>query len=272
MRTLYLAVLVVAGCTKVVDDTADTDADTDTDADSDADTDADTDVEEGCASLGGTVTDLGGTPLTGVNVNMCKEDGCRTKPTDATGAFLYPLAPGLPCGTYAFYAVPKHDSGLATMYTIFTLEPGDTTRDVALADLGTGATLSSSREWLDLDGGLSLEVASTDLSMGFGDFGDTVVASVVPPEIQSAFEPGGAVVAWWYLATFEASADPGMGIRVRADAIGSFIPGDTVEVWNADLTTHPVWLDEGTLTLGDDGYFTGDATITAFTSLVLATP
>jgi hypothetical protein len=269
MRTLFLGVLLVAGCAKAA---GDSDTDADTDADSDADSDADTDVEPGCASLGGTVTDLGGTPLTAMNVNMCKEDGCRTKTTDAAGAFLYPLAPGLPCGTYAFYAVPKRDSGLATMYTMLTLGPDDTTRDVALPDLGAGATLSSSRAWLDLDGGLSLEVASTDLSTSYGDFGDTIVASSVPPEAQPDFEPGGAVVAWWYLATFEGSADPGMGIRVSADAIGSFVTGDAVEVWNADQTLHPVWLDQGTLTLGDDGYFTGDATVTELTSLVLATP
>ncbi|MDP2308190.1 MAG: hypothetical protein Q8P18_19375 [Pseudomonadota bacterium] len=86
MRLLPLFLLACTGVTK--DDTGvePADTDTDTDADSDTDTDTDTDTDPRDATISGMVVFEDGSPVPGIEVQVCSTV-CRYTETDAAGNF-----------------------------------------------------------------------------------------------------------------------------------------------------------------------------------------
>jgi hypothetical protein len=245
-----LIVLVACGTAEPKDDTADTgeaDADTDTDTDTDTDSDADTDIA-GTATLSGRVLEEDGTPVPDARVNLCR-DTCFTVTTDLAGSYVYDA---LQAWTTSFYVLPPTGSGLMAPLATLTLEEEEVLSvDIVLHPPTASAPLPATAAEVELSGLLLTAGADMLEPLPFTELGDTISAAAVDPAETLPLELEGAVLAVWHLAPFEATAAAGMPLRILNS--WGLPPGESYRVWVVSEPYTYSWLDQGTLTVSEDG-------------------
>jgi hypothetical protein len=265
MRLFAAVLLVFAGCTPDDTDVPDTDvADADTDTDTDSDTDTDTEAPLG-ASLSGKVLDEDGKPVA-ARVNVCR-DLCKTKSTDATGAYAFD---DIEPWTASFYVIPTaNPTPYSTPMVPLTLEKGPRTLDVLMPRFKSTA-LPAAHKWLSVSEGLDLDIGLDLLDEPkIGEIGDVVTVSRLAPEDALPIELAGTALDVYYIGPFEIESEAGVSVRLT-ETYG-LAEGDKVELYASSLPTEYKWLPCGTLTL-TGGVWTGTAKLPILTTLVVVKP
>lgn len=227
--------------------------------------------EEGdlSARLEGTVRGPDGNLLPGADIRFCRGLECRYGTTDAQGAFAFDKAL---VAWHSLEIVPPADSGLATWFAPIELKT-DQHRDLDLTipALDAAHALSASPTELELGSGLLVTVGESDLEPPLFVPRATHAAGVQvdpahwPPVDREASE----IVAVWFTVPFDHQAASGLPVRIENQ--WELEEGTSLEVWVGSYG-ESVWLDAGTLQVGDDGYLTGEAALPLLSTVVLVAP
>lgn len=250
MRTITaLTCVIFAACgEKEPDDSTPADdsaVEGDADTDADTDTDTDTDAVPLDASLQGTITTLGGAPMSNVRVQMCREL-CRTAMTDASGAYEFPALEGF---THSFEVVILEDGWPTPMVPLTLVAETPHTLDALVPEYTDEVAMPASPAEVTV-GALTLTVGLDELSLPFGADDSAVRAVQVPEAAWLPVEGAAEVVAMWYIGPFDAHADSPMPFQLTNEL--GLSPGDTVQAWAADYVAAE-WVSAGEMTVSEDG-------------------
>lgn len=231
-------------------------------ADTDDDGPQDTGDPVVTGHLEGTVRDVGGEAMAGVSVNMCLSV-CTTVETDAAGAYAFDL----PEGTYSFHLVPPPDQALAQPLVPLTItEGGDRSVDVVLPPLGPEVALPAETAEIEIAPGVLVTTRQGDLAVPLEEEPQTHVSGV---RVDAAHWPpiplAGTIAAVWYLAPYEAEADPPMPIKLSHP--GGDHEGDYV-LYRSDYWTYD-FVEVGELVNHGEWLLDPDARLDQLTTLVL---
>jgi hypothetical protein len=139
--------------------------------------------------------------------------------------------------------------------------------DVTLLELGDDKTLPGTAHEVEIVPGFFVNIGSDIIELPFGSVVTDLVSGVfVPEEHRPPVALEGTVIGMWYLEPYDATAEDGLAIRILDE--WSTAQDTTYEVKVASYA-HYSWLDAGSLTLGADGFFTGDAKLPVVSTVVL---
>lgn len=239
-----LAACAGGDATDPVDDTTDT---TDTTADTDTG-DTDIDVPTGPLVLSGALRDAAGALVnSGIRVQYCRGDACRTAHDVTDGVFhFYDVEAGV--GSFEVVNLDE-TSGRISVFAPFTLDGTEQTLDVVIPNAGTPGELPASTGWVNVAEGLKLQLMEGQLSPPT-PFDPAVTEVAGARAVEDALPVEGAVgdvLAVYYLEPFNAEA--GTPIQVQIANSWALTSGDA-GLWSADYATS-TWSKVGDLV--DDG-------------------
>lgn len=218
------------------------------------------------ATLSGKVVGPDG-ELDGANIRFCRGEQCRYATTANGGAFTFEKAL---VAWHSLEIVPPAGSGLATWFApIELLKDQSRQLDITIPALDPLVALPDASAELELGQGLYVTLGKGDLVPPlFVDPATHASGVLVDTEHHPPLDSLEEVVAVWYTAPFDhhAKSDDGLPVRVK-DAWG-LAEGEVLEVWVGSYTDS-AWLPAGTLTVGEDGWLTGDAALPLLSTVVL---
>jgi hypothetical protein len=192
------------------------------------------------------------------------------------GAYDFPM---LTVGSAAdFYLHPAASTGYASpLLPILLVADEHRVFDVTIPALSPPVSLPLIASEIEIVPGFFLTVGQDTLEPAPLTEEPTEVSGVqVAAEHQVPVDLDGVVHAMWYLAPFEAEADPALtsgGFPLRLENQWSLPAGGTYEVRVAGLPTEPEWLLAGNLTVTSSGdWLEGDVMVPLFTTVVLFEP
>lgn len=263
MRRFGWICLVLAGCGSGSGskDTADQ---TETPGTNDSATTEDPDADLS-AQLQGLVTGPSG-PLANANIRFCRGAECRYFTTEADGTYAFS---DVLVAWHSLEIVPPPGSGLATAFAALEFQTDQSrTVDISIPALDSPQALGARKE-LELGSGLLVTVGADDLEPPLFVDPATEAAGVQVPEAQwPPIDRPGEVLALWYTVPFDHTAVPAEGLPVRIENQWDLPKGQTYQIWVASYRDS-AWLDAGTLTVGADGYLTGDAALPLLSTVAL---
>lgn len=250
---LGLAALLVA-CntgedTDPVDDTTDT---TDTTADTDTG-DTDVSVPTGPLVLSGTLRDAAGALVTtGIRVQYCRGDACRTAHDVTAGVYhFYDVEAG--AGSFEVVNLDE-GSGRISVFAPFTLDGTEQELDVVLPEAGAPGELPASSAWVTVANGLKLQLVEGQIAPAT-PFDPAVTEVHGARAVEDALPvegAAGAVLAVYYLEPFNAEASDPMLVQISDS--WSLADGEA-GLWYADYATS-TWTKLGDLNTDGAGNLT----------------
>jgi len=138
--------------------------------------------------------------------------------------------------------------------------------DVTMLELGDEKTLPGTAHEVEIVPGFFVDIGSDIIELPFGSNAETVSGVYVPEEHRPPVDLEGTVIGMWYLEPYDAEAEEGLAVRIQDQ--WSSVQGANYEVKVASYA-HFSWLDAGSLALGEDGFFTGDAKLPVVSTVVL---
>lgn len=210
----------------------------------------------GADVLEGTLTDLAGGPLAGIDIKFCNDQGCRIEETAADGSYCY--ADVVPAD-YAFVPVPPEGSGLAHALTTFVMAPGQVrTVDAVVPPLEPSVTIPATAAEFEAGAGFYVTIGAGEITPPdpFTPDNECLAGVQVPSAAWPVLEGlPGTPVAVWYVDPFDFDAPGGLPFRIEDQWASA--EGKAYDLWVGSYGDFG-WLEVGTLT-ASGGWLTPDA-------------
>jgi len=199
-------------------------------------------------SIGGVIRDVSGAPMAAIEVALCAEM-CLTTHTGVDGSFLVDPLPAVP---HAFHLRVTQATGFASPMVPVTIAEGvHRVLDAVVPPMPAGVPLGSEPQEVQPAPGLHVTVAAGAAEVTFGDPITELAALALPPEQWPPIEGvSGTPLAVYYLAPYDADADPPLSFRV--DDAWSLAEGAEVRAFVAGYGEQR-WVEAGVLEASSSG-------------------